>query len=252
MSDIEAYNTSVIESLIDLSKLQESLGYTFNDNRNLVQSLVHRSYLNDRDHLPQITEHNERLEFLGDAVLELVVTDYLYGKLQEDEGVMTSLRSSLVNYKIIGEVGQKLGLDEMILLSRGEKEELGKARLSIVADCVEAVIGAMYIDGGIQPCIDFIHRFILIFLPDIVANQTYKDHKTMLQEYCQKHTKITPHYRVIATEGKDHEKTFTIGLWIGVEKISEGVGRSKQDAETAAAEKGLEVLKVRYGALVSN
>jgi ribonuclease III len=238
--------TNSYQNFLDLDKIQEAIGYRFNDNRQLIQALVHRSYMNDRDKMEEISEHNERLEFLGDAVLELVVTDYLYEKLREDEGVMTSLRSSLVNYKIIGEVGQKLGLDEVMLLSKGEREELGKARLSIVADCVEAVIGAIYKDGGILPCIDFIHRFVLIFLPDIIENRSYKDYKTMMQEFCQKHTKITPHYRVVSTEGKDHEKTFTIGLWVGVEKISEGTGRSKQDAETEAAQKALELLQQRY------
>ncbi len=236
---------SIVDSL-PLDEIQSQIRYTFNDPHQLVKSLVHRSYINEKDHDPEITEHNERLEFLGDAVLELVVTDYLYDKLFVTEGVMTSLRSSLVNYKIIGEVGQKLGLDTVILLSRGEKEELGKARLSIVADCVEAVIGAIYKDGGIEPCIEFIHHFIIVSLPDIISNQTYKDPKTIMQEFCQKYTKITPHYRVISTEGKDHEKTFTIGLWIGVEKISEGVGRSKQDAETEAAQAGLEVMKAKY------
>jgi ribonuclease III len=236
---------STIDAL-PLDVIQSSIGYTFNDPRQLIQSLVHRSYINEKDHDPEIHEHNERLEFLGDAVLELIVTDYLYDNLFVTEGVMTSLRSSLVNYKIIGEVGQKLGLDTVILLSKGEREELGKARLSIVADCVEAVIGAMYKDGGIEPCITFIHDFIIVSLPGIIENQTYKDAKTIMQEFCQKYTKITPHYRVISTEGKDHEKTFTIGLWIGVEKISEGIGRSKQDAETVAAQEGLEVMKVRY------
>jgi ribonuclease-3 len=230
-----------------LEKVQQIIGYNFEDSRLLRQALVHRSYLNDKDRNPLITEHNERLEFLGDAVLELIVTDYLYGKMEENEGVMTSLRSSLVNYKLLGSIGNELGLDELILLSKGEREELGKARLTIVADCIEAIIGAIYKDRGIQPSIDFIHRFILIHLPDIVENQLYKDYKTLIQEYCQKHIKITPHYRVLHTEGKDHEKTFTIGVWIGAEKLAEGLGRSKQDAELQAAQHGLKVLKERYG-----
>ena len=235
-----------------LETVQKTIGYIFQDSRLLLQALVHRSYLNDKDKNPEVTHHNERLEFLGDAVLELIVTDYLYEKMDENEGVMTSLRSSLVNYKLLGSIGNTLCLDELILLSKGEREELGKARLTIVADCVEAIIGAIYKDGGFAPCIDFIHQFVLVRLPDILENQLYKDHKTLIQEYGQRHLKITPHYRVLRTEGKDHEKTFTIGVWIGAEKISEGQGRSKQDAELEAAKHGLEALKIQYPERESN
>ncbi|MBC7471723.1 MAG: ribonuclease III [candidate division SR1 bacterium] len=229
-----------------LEQVQSIVGYHFEDSRLLLEALVHRSYLNDKDKNPTIKNHNERLEFLGDAVLELIVTDYLYEKMGVSEGVMTSLRSSVVNYKLLGSVGNNLGLDDLILLSKGEREELGKARLTIVADCMEAIIGAIYKDGGIQPCINFIHQFVLIHLPDILANKLYKDSKTLIQEFCQKHVKITPHYRVLHTEGKDHEKTFIIGVWIGAEKLSEGQGRSKQDAEAEAAKYGLKVLEMRY------
>jgi ribonuclease III len=234
------------DHLVDLDNIQAVIEYTFNDPRLLLQALVHRSYINDRDHDETISEHNERLEFLGDAVLELVVTDYLFDKTQKDEGVMTTLRSSLVNYRLLGQIGNELGLDTQILLSKGEREELGKARPTIVADCMEAIIGAIYRDGGIVAAIAFIHKFILRYLPDILENASIKDEKTQIQEYCQKHTKITPHYRIIGTEGKDHEKVFTVGIWIGAEKISEGVGRSKQEAETEAAKAGLEILKNRY------
>jgi ribonuclease III len=232
--------------LLDLPKIQTQIEYTFNDERLLLQALVHRSYINDRDHDEQISEHNERLEFLGDAVLELIVTDYLFEKSGQNEGVMTTLRSSLVNYRLLGQIGNELGLDTQILLSKGEREELGKARITIVADAMEALIGAIYKDGGFEPTVKFIHQFILRFLPDILENGSIKDEKTQIQEFCQKHTKITPHYRIIGTEGKDHEKVFTVGIWIGAEKISEGAGRSKQDAETEAAKAGLEILKLRY------
>lgn len=234
-----------------LEQVQGIISYHFEDTRLLLEALVHRSYLNDKDKNPEIKRHNERLEFLGDAVLELIVTDYLYEKMEVSEGVMTSLRSSLVNYRLLGSVGNTLGLEEIILLSKGEQEELGKARLTIVADCMEAIIGAIYKDGGIRPCIDFIHQFVLIHLSDILANKLYKDSKTLIQEFCQKHVKITPHYRVLHTEGKDHEKTFTIGVWIGAEKLSEGQGRSKQDAEAKAAKYGLEVLESRYPSSIS-
>jgi ribonuclease III len=231
-----------------LERVQSIIGYHFEDPRLIREALVHRSYLNDKDRNTEITSHNERLEFLGDAVLELIVTDYLYEKMDVSEGVMTSLRSSLVNYKLLGSVGNTLGLDELILLSKGEREELGKARLTIVADCMEAIIGAIYKDGGFEPCINFIHQFVLIHLPDILENKLYKDSKTLIQEFCQKHVKITPHYRVLHTEGKDHEKTFTIGVWIGAEKLAEGQGRSKQDAEAEAAKFGLEALELRFPA----
>jgi ribonuclease III len=229
-----------------LEQVQYIIGYHFEDSRLLLQALVHRSYLNDKDKNIDITQHNERLEFLGDAVLELIVTDYLYEKMEVSEGVMTSLRSSLVNYKLLGSIGNTLGLDELILLSKGEREELGKARLTIVADCMEAIIGAIYKDGGFEPSINFIHQFVLVQLSDILANKLYKDSKTLIQEFCQKHIKITPHYRVLHTEGKDHEKTFTIGVWVGAEKLAEGQGRSKQDAEAEAAKYGLEALEARF------
>lgn len=231
---------------MDLDKVQLTIGYKFKDLRLLRLALTHRSYLNEREKDKDITEHNERLEFLGDAVLELVVTEYLYANFQDPEGYLTALRASLVNYRIIGDIGNGLGLDEEILLSSGEKAELGKARLTIVADAVEAVIGAMYLDGGYQVCLEFIKKFILIKLTEVITTQSWKDSKTLLQEFCQKYYKVTPHYRVLGSEGKDHEKTFRVGVTIESNRIlAEGEGRSKQDAETAAAEKAMEVLLAR-------
>ena len=231
---------------MNLEILEKALGYKFTNQKLLLQALVHKSYLNDRHKEPEIKEHNERLEFLGDAVLEMVVTDYLYRNVSEQEGILTALRTSLVNYKTMGEVGIKLGLEDQILLSKGEREELGKARISIVADCSEALIGAMYIDGGMQPCSDLIHREVLVFLPGIIASESWKDAKTLMQEYCQKHTRITPRYRLISSEGKDHEKTFRIGVWVGTQKMGEGEGKNKQDAETEAAKVAFVNLKLQY------
>ncbi len=233
-------------STMDLDKIQLGLGYSFQDIRLLKTALVHRSYLNERDRDVQVTEHNERLEFLGDAVLELVVTEFLFLNYTEDEGILTAYRSALVNYKTIGSVGIDLGLENEILLSKGEKEELGKARLTIVADCVEAVIGSMFLDGGIAPCTDFIRNQIMNKLEQVIATQSYKDFKTILQEFSQKHLKMTPQYKLISSEGKDHEKVFTIGVWISYEKLGEGEGRSKQDAETSAAQVAYELLQRRY------
>jgi ribonuclease-3 len=232
---------------MNLEKLQESIEYNFNDLKLLKQALVHRSYLNERNKVEEINEHNERLEFLGDAVLELVVTDFLYKNIDKNEGLLTSLRASLVNYKTMSSIGNDIGLNEQVLVSKGEKDETGSARVTIVADCIEAVIGAMYLDGGYDSAAEFIEKFVLVKLPDIIKTGSYRDHKTMMQEFCQKHTKITPRYKIIFSEGKDHEKVFRVGVWVGVEKISEGVGKSKQEAETEAAREALDVLQKRFG-----
>lgn len=231
---------------MDLEKLQNDIGYHFKDEMILHTALVHRSYLNERDKSHTVKSHNERLEFLGDAVLELVVTDYLYKHVQEAEGLLTSLRAALVNYKTMAEVGNVLHLDEHILLSKGEKEEIEKSRMNIVADCMEAVLGAMYLDGGLKPCETLIHDKIIVLLPEIIRTGSYRDYKTIMQEFCQKHTKITPRYRVINSEGKDHEKVFTVGVWVGSEMLGQGKGRSKQEAETEAAQAALTVLEDRY------
>jgi ribonuclease III len=230
---------------MDLEFVQNQLDYVFQDERLLKTALVHRSYMNERDRDTTITEHNERLEFLGDAVLELVVTEYLFTHLSETEGYMTALRSSLVNYKTLGIIGADLGLESNILLSKGEKEELGKARMTIVADSVEAIIGAMFLDGGIEPCKVLIKEKLLTKLEEIIRDSLYKDAKTQLQEYTQKIFKITPVYRMLGSEGKDHEKVFYIGVYLGNEEIGKGEGRSKQDAETVAAKDGFELLKNR-------
>jgi ribonuclease-3 len=228
---------------MDLVRVQKNIGYYFKDIRLLRTALVHRSYLNEKDKLPEITEHNERLEFLGDAVLELIVTEYLYLRFNEPEGYLTSLRSALVNYKIMGKIGQKLGLDEEILISKGEREEVGKARLTIVADAMEAVIGAIYLDSGIEACREFVKQFVFPNLEDIVQTKAYKDAKTLLQEFTQKHYKTTPLYKLLFTEGKDHEKIFYVGVWINKEKMAEASGKSKQEAETKAAQIVLEQLQ---------
>ncbi len=232
---------------MDLNKVQKSIGYYFKDIRLLKTALVHRSYLNEKDKDPEIAQHNERLEFLGDAVLELIVTEYLYLKYEQPEGYLTSLRAALVNYKMLGKIGQDLGLDEEILISKGEREELGKARLTIVADAMEAILGAIYLDGGFSECKTFVKNFILIYVDDIVNSKSYKDDKTMLQEFAQKHFKSTPYYKLIFSEGKDHEKTFYVGVWVNKQKIAEASGRSKQTAEIAAAKIALEILQNSIG-----
>lgn len=228
-----------------LDDLQQIINYQFENPQLLKTALTHRSYLNERERDMTILEHNERLEFLGDAVLELCVTDFLYKNFEEKEGYLTALRASLVNYKLIGEVGVEIGLENLIYLSAGEKAELGKARLTIVADAVEAVLGAIYLDGGIGHCTHFVKNFILSKLEEIILNNRWKDDKTILQEMCQKHFKITPRYKVMAMLGKDHDKVFKIAVLLNSELLAEGEGKSKQEAETIAATHALNVIKNR-------
>lgn len=228
---------------MNIDLIEKNINYNFKDKQLITTALVHKSYMNDPNKLERITSHNERLEFLGDAVLELVTTDYLYKNLSKAEGMMTSLRSSLVNTTALAKIGRKLSFDLEIFLSPGEKAELGKARKSIVADSVEAVIGAIYLDGGIKSADRFIQENVLIYLEDIIKNKTWKDKKTILQEKIQEKLKLTPKYKIISSQGKDHEKTFVTGVFVGAEKLAEGEGKSKQKAETDAAQKALETLE---------
>lgn len=225
------------------SQFQELIGYNFQNPKLLYNALVHRSYLNEKHRYQDLNEHNERLEFLGDAVAEIIVTNFLYQTFNEPEGFLTSLRAALVNYKNMGQAGLEIGLDNLILISNGEKAELGKARLSIVADAVEAIIGAIYLDGGYDVAKKFVDSYILNKLGAILQNQSYKDNKTQLQEYTQKYLKQTPRYQITQSQGKDHEKVFTIEVSVGGVRYSEGVGKSKQDAEIDAAGKALKHLK---------
>jgi ribonuclease III len=241
-----------MELELNLAYIQQQINYQFEDERLLKTALTHRSYLSFKKRDMTIKEHNERLEFLGDAVLELIVTEFLFTKYDKNEGYMTALRSSLVNYKIMGAIGNSLGFDQQILLSPGEKAELGKARLTIVADCVEAVLGAIYLDGGYQKAKEFVDIFVLVKLPDILESQSFRDGKTELQEFMQKNYKVAPRYEVLASEGKDHEKTFFIGVFLNDEMLSSNSGKSKQDAETLCAIKALEMLKSRISQKVTH
>ncbi len=232
---------------MDISFVQKQIDYTFNDARLLKIALTHRSYLNERERDEDITEHNERLEFLGDAVLEIIVSEFLFAENTLDEGMMTTLRAALVNYKTVGEAGNDINLKEQILLGKGEKVELGYARLSIVADAVEALIGAIYLDGGYNSAVKLVKERILVKLPEIIKAKTYIDAKTLIQEYSQKKFRITPKYKLISSEGKDHEKTFHVGIILGNEVVAEGEGKSKQEAETQAARTAYDLLLEKYG-----
>lgn len=225
---------------MDNEKLQEfedKIGVKFNNHDLLLQALTHRSYLNERPkwHL----DHNERLEFLGDAVLELVVTEYLYNNYPNPEGELTNWRAALVNSVMLAKISSKFDLNSYILLSRGEARDTGRARQYILANAVEAIIGAVYLDGGYKPCDDFIKKFILTELKEILENQSYKDYKSLFQEEAQERAGITPTYEVIKEWGPDHAKHFHIGVYLEKELIGEGTGPSKQDAQQAAAENAL-------------
>ena len=226
----------------DFSGLEEEINIKFKNRDFLVQAFVHRSYLNENPDF--YLSHNERLEFLGDAVLELVVTEDLYQEYpQKPEGELTNWRASLVNSKILSRIAERLGLNDFLLLSRGESKELGKARKYILANAFEAVIGAIYLDQGYKVCQDFIRKYLMKELPLIIEKGLYRDAKSHFQEEAQEKVGITPNYKVLKEWGPDHAKHFIIGVFLGEELIAEGEGSSKQEGEEEAAKKALEVKK---------
>ena len=226
----------------DFSILEKKLGLRFNNKDLLTQAFAHRSYLNEN---PDFNlEHNERLEFLGDAVIELIVTEHLYKEYPEKaEGDLTNWRAALVNAKMMTSVSEELGFNEFLLLSRGEAKEGGKARAYILANTFEAVLGALYLDSGYKPCDEFIKKYLLKNLADIIKDGSYKDAKSKFQEEAQEKLSITPSYKVLKESGPDHEKKFTVGIFLDKEIVAEGEGSSKQEAEEAAARQALKVKK---------
>lgn len=223
----------------DLTKLQKRLGVKFKDDSLLKQALVHRSYLNEHPDFKM--GHNERLEFLGDAVLEIVVTEYLYlSFVDTPEGDLTNWRASLVNAKMLYEVASELGIEDCLYLSKGESRDKNKkSRQFILANAVEAIIGAMYLDQGIGAAKKFILKNVVSKLDDILRNQTYLDPKSTFQEKAQEHKGVTPHYEILDEQGPDHAKIFTVGLYLGEEMVASGKGSSKQEAQVDAAANGL-------------
>lgn len=213
------------------------IGVTFEDPELLITAFTHRSYLNE--HRKSTKEHNERLEFLGDAVLELVVTEYLYLTYNEPEGVLTNWRSALVRTESISQAASLMDFGDYMRLSRGEKRGSDRAKEQILANAYEAVVGAIYLDKGYEIAKAFIERTILVTLEEILKTGSWLDAKSRLQEVAQSVESVTPSYRVIDEEGPDHEKTFTIGVYVGDELRGEGNGPSKQMAQQAAAEKAL-------------
>ena len=220
-------------------KLQNQLGVNFKNTDLLKQALVHRSYLNEHPDFP--VGHNERLEFLGDAVLEIVVTEFLYLNFTDTpEGDLTNWRASLVNAKMLYEIARELNIEECLYLSKGESRDKNKkSRQFILANAVEAIIGAIYLDLGIDIAKNFILKNVVSKLDDILRNQSYLDPKSHFQEKAQEMKGITPHYQILDEEGPDHAKIFTVGLYLDEELISTGQGSSKQEAQVDAAAKGV-------------
>lgn len=230
---------------MDISEYQtfarEKLGVTFKDVELLVTAFTHRSYLNE--HRKTVREHNERLEFLGDAVLELVVTEYLYVNYSDPEGVLTNWRSSLVRTESISAAADKFGFEPLLRLSRGEKRGTDRARAQILANSFEAVIGALYLDQGYEAAKRFIAESILSTFEQILETGSWMDPKSQLQEQAQSRDTATPVYKVLREEGPDHEKVFTVGVYVAGELRGRGTGPSKQAAQQKAAAAALATYK---------
>ncbi|MFZ1323932.1 MAG: ribonuclease III [Candidatus Saccharimonadales bacterium] len=216
---------------------RDHLGVDFTDIQMLVTALTHRSYVNE--HRSTVKEHNERLEFLGDAVLELVVTEYLYSNYTEPEGILTNWRSALVRTESISAAATALGFEPYLRLSRGEKRGTERARAQIMANCFEAVVGAVYLDKGYEAAKNLITNSILSTFAKILETGSWMDPKSRLQELSQSNIGFTPSYKVMEEDGPDHDKTFTVGVYIDNKLYGKGTGPSKQSAQQAAAEKGL-------------
>jgi ribonuclease-3 len=224
----------------DFSLLEKKLNLKFQNKDFLIQAFVHRSYLNESPDF--YLSHNERLEFLGDAVLELVVTERLYQNYPDkSEGELTNWRAALVNAKMLAIISQDLGFNEFLLLSRGEEKELGKARQYILANTFESFIGSVYLDQGYRTCQEFIEKYLLVKLPEIIEKGLYKDVKSRLQEESQERVRLTPLYKVLEEWGPDHAKHFIVGVFLGEDLIAKGEGSSKQEGEEEAAREALKI-----------
>jgi ribonuclease-3 len=219
-------------------KLEEMLGVKIKDEDLFTSAFTHRSYLNEHRSFP--LPHNERLEFLGDAVLELISTELLYRNYDHSEGELTNFRSALVNYKMLSDIAKKIGIEQFLQMSRGEAKDTGRARQVILANAIEALIGALYLDQGHESTKAFVEKYILVELPEIISGEKYVDPKSKLQELVQERRGVTPTYNVISESGPDHNKTFVVGAYIHHNEIGRGEGPSKQEAEVSAASNALE------------
>lgn len=213
------------------------LGYEFKDIQLLVTALTHRSYVNE--HKKSVSQHNERLEFLGDAVLELAVTDFLFANYDEPEGTLTSWRAALVRTESIGEAGDRIGYEHLLRMSKGEKQGSVRARQQILANSFEAVIGAIYLERGYEDAEKFITKHITSKLDAIIEEGSWRDPKSHLQEVSQRIDSATPQYKVLEEVGPDHDKVFTLGVYVGSKLMGKGTGHSKQVAQQQAAQSAL-------------
>lgn len=221
----------------DLSKLEKKLGVKFKSKKLLKQAFVHRSYINEHPNFS--LGHNERLEFLGDAVLELIVTEYLFKNYPNPEGELTNWRAALVNSRILSRVGTRLEMDSFLLLSKGEAKGNGRARRFILANAFEALIGAIYLDQGFKKTAKFLEKNLLIELSQILENKLYRDAKSIFQEKAQEKVGQTPNYEILKETGPDHAKHFIVGVYLDKKIIARGEGVSKQEAEQKAAQEAL-------------
>jgi ribonuclease-3 len=228
--------------MINFSDFEKKTKIIFKNKNLLKQAFVHRSYINEN---PSVgLSHNERLEFLGDAVLELIVTDFLYKKYPNyTEGELTALRSALVNAVIISEIALKIGMNDYLLLSKGENKDSGKARQYILANTYEAYVGAIYLDQGYDAAEKFVAGSILPATEEIVNKKLWRDAKSLVQEKAQELVGFTPAYKVLHETGPDHDKNFTVGIFFGDDLIASGKGQSKQEAAQKAAEAALKMKK---------
>jgi ribonuclease III len=224
---------------------RDVLGFEFQNIDLLITALTHRSYVNE--HKKSVSEHNERLEFLGDAVLELVVTDYLYKNFSEPEGILTSWRAALVRTESIGAAGEKMGYESLVRMSRGERAGSIRARQQILANAFEAVIGAIYLERGYDDAEAFIAKHILSKLDSILESGSWRDPKSHLQEVSQRIDGHTPIYKVLNEVGPDHDKVFTLGVYVGDSLMGQGSGPSKQMAQQEAARAALAEYATREG-----
>jgi ribonuclease III len=225
---------------MNFEELQEKIGVKFKNQSLLKMAFIHRSYLNEDK---STKTSNERLEFLGDAVLSFLTSHYLYEKFpQFPEGTLTNIRSGLVKTKTLASVAAKIGLGELLLLSKGEEDSGGRKNTSLLADSFEALLGAMFLDLGIETCRNYLSTYLFPYAQELVDNKAYIDYKSHLQELVQEHTKESPVYRVVKSEGPDHDKTFWMEVISEKQILGQGKGKSKQEAEQAAALDALEKL----------
>ncbi|OHA46493.1 MAG: ribonuclease III [Candidatus Terrybacteria bacterium RIFCSPLOWO2_01_FULL_44_24] len=225
--------------MINPSPFEKKIGITFSNKNLLLEALTHRSYCNE--HPEWKLGHNERLEFLGDAVLEIVVTEHLFRSFPNPEGDLTAWRASLVNSNMLSRIAAELSINDYVLLSKGETKDIGRARQVILANALEAIIGAIYLDQGIDAASRFIASFVFPQLLPIIEGKLFQDAKSVFQEIAQEKVGVTPRYEVLAEWGPDHDKHFRVGLYLSDELVAEGEGSSKQEAQRNAAQNGLQI-----------